>query len=156
MHEQRPEHDEPPISPPASASPRRSPLELWTSGQRAALVALVACLLVYVVVRYARTPSYVPNPQPAEPPRAADLADRIDPNTADWETLSALPQLGEKRARAIVEYRDGASARRPGEVVFRSPQDLLRVRGIGAATVEQVQPFLKFPTTATTAPSSGG
>ena len=92
---------------------------------------------------------YVSDPQPERSPRYGDLADRIDPNTADWQTLAALPGIGERRARDIVEYRERkrAQARDPGLVVFDAPGDLLYVRGIGAATVAGMKPYLLFPTT---------
>ena len=53
----------------------------------------------------------ISDPQPSEGPRAAELQSRIDPNAADWKTLAAIPNLGEKRAKAIVAYRDGIRSR---------------------------------------------
>ena len=123
----------------------------WTLNQRNALLVVLIGIVVYASIRFALNSKYVSNPQPDEPPRASELADRIDPNTADAETLAALPTLGEKRAKAIVEYRSRfTSSMQP---VFREPNDLMRIRGIGAATLDQIRPFLKFPTTQpTTAP----
>ena len=120
---------------------------LWTANQRGALIAISAVLLAVVVVLYLRNPSYVANPQPDEPPRAAELADRIDPNTADLTTLSALPLLGEKRAKAIIDYREHYHSLKPDEVVYQKPEDLMRVRGIGVNMVDQLRPFLIFPST---------
>lgn len=54
---------------------------------------------------------------------------RIDVNRADAATLALLDQIGPERARRIVEWRD-----RNGP--FRSFPDLMRVSGIGPATVE--------------------
>ena len=52
-------------------------------------------------------------------------------NTADAETLAAeLQGVGLARARAIVEYRDA-------EGPFTSAEDLLAVRGVGPAILEQ-------------------
>lgn len=127
----------------------------WTPRQRTALLVILVGILGYCSIRYALNSSYVSNPQPDEPARARELADRIDPNTADADELAALPTLGEKRAKAIVEYRErfGASATKP---VFVEPSDMLRIRGIGAATLDQIRPFLKFPSTQpTTSPASG-
>jgi DNA uptake protein ComE-like DNA-binding protein len=117
---------------------------LWTANQRVALIAITVILLVFIVVLYVRNPSYVSNPQPDEPPRAAELADRIDPNTADLTTLSALPLLGEKRAKAIIDYREHYHSLKPDEVVYQRPEDLMRVRGIGVNMVDQLRPFLIF------------
>jgi DNA uptake protein ComE-like DNA-binding protein len=120
---------------------------LWTRNQRIALLVIVTSLLVYVVIRYALAPSYVSNQQPEEPSRARELADRIDPNTADEQTLSALPLLGEKRAKLVVEYRKHYHELKPDEVVFQKPEDLMRIRGIGVNTVDQLRPYLIFPST---------
>ena len=117
----------------------------WTPAQRAALIGVALLILVYLTVRYAVNPAYVANPQPDQPSRANQLADRIDPNTADWETLAALPQLGEKRAKSIIEYRLRYQRLRPDEPAFQKSEDLLRIRGIGVATVEQLRAFLVFP-----------
>jgi DNA uptake protein ComE-like DNA-binding protein len=120
---------------------------LWTANQRVALVGISAALLVTIVVLYVRNPSFVGNPQSDEPPRAAELADRIDPNTADLTTLSALPLLGEKRAKLIIDYREHYHTLKPDELVYQKPEDLMRVRGIGVNMVDQLRPFLIFPTT---------
>jgi competence protein ComEA len=62
--------------------------------------------------------------------RAQPLADgeRVDPNRADEIQLDRLPGVGPATARAIVEAREGG-------LVFRLPEDLVAVPGIGPATV---------------------
>lgn len=117
----------------------------WTPAQRRALLALLAVLLVWLTVQYARHRSFVPDPQPADGSRAGELASRIDPNSADWQTLAAIPTLGPKRAKDIVAYRDRLRSADANGVAFRSGADLLRIRGIGAATVENLRPYLIFP-----------
>ena len=117
----------------------------WTPPQRRALLLVLTGLALLLAVRLALNPTYVSNPQPEEPPRYRDLADRIDPNTADWQTLAALPSLGEKRAKAITEYRDERLRARPGDTVFKAPRDLMAVRGIGVAMVVTLRPYLVFP-----------
>jgi competence protein ComEA len=58
------------------------------------------------------------------------LAGPVNVNTADAETLSAeLKGVGITKAIAIVEYR---KANGP----FKSAEDLAKVKGIGARTVE--------------------
>ena len=74
---------------------------VWTASQRRGLLVLLTLMCAALGVRYACTPAYVSDPQPARPSRYDQLADRIDPNTADWQSLAALPGLGEKRARAM-------------------------------------------------------
>ena len=78
----------------------------WTAPQRRVLLVLLTIMLVFLAGRYACNSRYVSDPQPDLPPRYDELADRIDPNTADWQTLAALPGIGERRARDIVGYRE--------------------------------------------------
>jgi DNA uptake protein ComE-like DNA-binding protein len=130
------------VSPP-SDTPRFG----WTDSQRRVLLVLLCVFLVFLAARYACNRMYVGDPQPETPPRYDQLADRIDPNTADWQTLAALPGIGEAKARDIVAYRERkrAEAKDPSLVVFDAPGDLLYVRGIGAALVEAMKPHLLFP-----------
>ena len=118
---------------------------IWTAGQRRALLLLLTLLLLALTLRYALNPAYVPSIQPPGGARSAELASRLDPNSADWQALSAIPSLGEKRAREIVAYRDKVHAADSSRVVFRTADDLARVRGIGKATVENLRPYLLFP-----------
>lgn len=117
----------------------------WSPAQRRVLTLLLGILLVYLSIRFALDRSPVPDPQPPEGSRAAELASRIDPNTADWQTLSAVPTLGSKRAKDIVAFRERARASDPSKAVFRTSVDLMQVRGIGPATIENLRPYLIFP-----------
>jgi DNA uptake protein ComE-like DNA-binding protein len=117
----------------------------WTKSQRRVILALLIAVLIYLGIRLLLNPIYVSNPQPATPPRASELEDRIDPNTADAQALSTLPQMGEKRAKALIDYREQFLAMHPGQPAFSQPQDLLRVKGIGVSMLEELQPFLIFP-----------
>src|SRR5437764_158160 len=119
--------------------------EPWTPPQRGVILLILAGLLIYGSIRLLLNRAYVSNPQPLTPPRAADLADKIDPNTADAPTLSVLPLIGDKRAADIVAYRERYMREHPGEVAFKSVEDLLKIRGIGMATIEQLRPYLIFP-----------
>jgi competence protein ComEA len=117
----------------------------WNYSQRRALALLLSILLVVLCIRFALDRQFVPNPQPPQGARADELATRIDPNTADWQTLAAIPGLGEKRAKSIVEYRDRMRGASPSRRVFQRASDLRRVRGIGPATVANLAPYLIFP-----------
>jgi competence ComEA-like helix-hairpin-helix protein len=57
---------------------------------------------------------------------------RIDVNRADEEVLQGLPGVGPALARRIVEARQNKP--------FRSIDDLVRVRGIGPATLSRLRP----------------
>ena len=77
----------------------------------------------------------------AGPPPAAPRempVGRIDPNRASAADLTRLPGIGPALAGRIV-------ADRGQNGVFRSPESLLRVRGIGPKTLERIRGFLSFP-----------
>jgi DNA uptake protein ComE-like DNA-binding protein len=120
----------------------------WTYSQRRVLLVLLSVLCVVLIVRYALNPVYVSDPQPPVPARYYELADKIDPNTADWQTLAALPGIGERRAKDIVAYRERVRAGDASRVVFRQRGDLLYVRGIGVAMIAGIEDHLMFPATA--------
>jgi hypothetical protein len=141
-------------SPAPVASIARAPWEPWTAKQRRVLIVLLSVLLVYLTIRLIRNPMDVSDPQPRHPPRATELADRIDPNTADWQTLAALPMIGEKRAREIIAYRERYVAQNPGEIAFTRLEDLMRIKGFGHSMIAHMEPYLTFPAPATTAPAS--
>ncbi len=127
---------------------RREPADAafaWSASQRRALIVVLAVLCVVFAARLACNPVYVSDPQPALPERFNELADRIDPNTADWQTLAALPTIGEKRAKAVVAYRERLRERQPDAVAFHGPEDLIAVKGFGRATVNALRPHLIFP-----------
>jgi DNA uptake protein ComE-like DNA-binding protein len=138
-----------------SANQQTPPLA-WTASQRRALLVLLVGLFLFLAVRYALNPVYVSDPQPTVPARFADLADRIDPNVADWQALAVLPAIGEKRAKQIVAYREDYAGRHGGRLPFRRPDDLQLVRGIGPVTADALRPYLIFPAppASTTRPSA--
>ena len=73
-------------------------------------------------------------PRPLEVPPTPR---RIDPQTADARSLESLPGVGPAIARRIV-------AARARGLTFRRPEDLLRVRGIGPATLRRMRDALDF------------
>lgn len=70
--------------------------------------------------------------------RPIGAGERIDPNQAPEAELDRLPGIGSATARAIVEARER-------EGPFARPEDLLRVRGVGPATLERMRPHLAVP-----------
>ncbi|MCC5883949.1 MAG: ComEA family DNA-binding protein [Halomonas sp.] len=68
---------------------------------------------------------------------AAQEVAPINVNTADVELLTELPGIGPSRAQAIVEDREANGN-------FESADDLTRVSGIGAATVEKFRDQIEF------------
>ncbi len=116
----------------------------WTLSQRRALLLLVSLFFLALIVRLSVNRRFVPaDPGPGE--RGRELASRLDPNSADWQALAAIPNLGEKRAKDIVTYRDRVRGGRTAVVVFKTVYDLRVIRGIGPAMVEKLRPYLIFP-----------
>ena len=65
--------------------------------------------------------------------KKADPADKLDPNTAARDKLMGIPGIGEKTADAIIGGRP-----------YKSVQDLLKVGGIGPASLKKIEPFLSI------------
>jgi hypothetical protein len=123
--------------------PRRLP-QLWTVSQRRVIILLIAILTIGLSIQLWRRPISIAYPPPTDSPRGDEIADRLDPNTADAAALAAIPNLGEKRAQDIVAYRNTFTVQHPGDTAFTRPEDLMRIKGIGAGTVANVRPFLTF------------
>jgi competence protein ComEA len=60
----------------------------------------------------------------------------IDPNTAPADSLELLPGVGRVLADRIIEHRT--------KYPFKSPLDLLSVRGIGTSTYENLRHFIRI------------
>lgn len=136
---------------------------MLTPGERRGASLIVALLLIGAAhdLWHARRPRYetpaalpVPRAQRAEPPpltRSADARTGIAPNgavdlnTADARALDALPGIGPVLAGRIVEHR-----RTHGP--FRSPEDLLAVRGIGPRLFERLRAHVVVHSTAPSEP----
>ena len=67
---------------------------------------------------------------------AAHMAEtRVDLNAADRVELCTLPGIGPATADRIIAYRTENGP-------FRSPDELLRVDGIGSATLENIREYI--------------
>ena len=55
--------------------------------------------------------------------------DKVNINTASAEEITQLTNVGEKYAERIIEYREANGP-------FKSPEDIMKVQGIGAKTFE--------------------
>lgn len=75
---------------------------------------------------------------------------QIDIEEATWVEWMQLPMIGETMARRIVADREENGP-------FGSPEALLRVPGIGPATLESLRPYLRQgPDAATDSPETTG
>ena len=64
-----------------------------------------------------------------------EFSQKIDVNRAEAWLLEALPGVGESTAQAIVIYRENNG-------VYHSIDELLKVPGIGPATVSKIAPYV--------------
>jgi competence protein ComEA len=109
------------IAPDAAVpSPRVDPL-VASSGVPAAIIA---------------PPAAAP-PSPPAPHGAATPDDPVVLNTATSEDLRRLPGIGQKRADAILALRSHLGR-------FRALEDLLKVKGLGRATLKRIRPLVRL------------
>jgi DNA uptake protein ComE-like DNA-binding protein len=120
---------------------------LWTARQRRVVLAIGLAMAAIVLWTAWQHPVVMSDPPALDAARPDELANQIDPNTADLATLAALPTLGEKRARAIVAFRENFATAHPDRLAFSSVDDLMMLKGFGIATVMTLKPMLCFPTT---------
>lgn len=64
-------------------------------------------------------------------PSVSNAADMVNLNKANLETLQTLPNIGEKRAKAIISYRKKNGS-------FKDKKDLLNVPGIGEKILSKI------------------
>ena len=68
---------------------------------------------------------------------SATIANLTNINTATVAEIEKLPGIGQKSAAAIVAYRTEKGK-------FKTPKDLLKVKGIGKKTLEKIQNLVSF------------
>lgn len=62
---------------------------------------------------------------------------KINVNTAGVSQLKELPGIGEKKAQAILDYRNEKGS-------FRKISDLVKVKGIGEKMLEKITPYVEL------------
>lgn len=62
---------------------------------------------------------------------------QLNINTADRESLMELPRIGPAMSKRIIAHREKNG-------YFKSFEDLLKVKGIGPATIQKLKPFIYF------------
>ncbi len=99
-----------------------------------------------VYVPFAGTPTpRVATPTTVPLETAASGGARININTATAEELETLPRIGPTLAQRIVDYRTEHGP-------FQTVDDLVQVKGIGAALLETLRPYVTVGEDASNAP----
>ncbi|OOF48400.1 competence protein ComEA [Rodentibacter genomosp. 1] len=62
---------------------------------------------------------------------------KININKADAETLQKLSGIGEKKAQAIIDYRNQVGK-------IKNVTELSKINGLGETTIEKISPYLTF------------
>lgn len=129
-----------PLSDPSNARDRTA------AGQRPRHLYVASALLIAVAIVLVLHRRHVPTPPVSTAAvHAQALAQGINPNTATAAELTALPGIGRVKAERIAAYRlSHRDADDPEAPVFRRPEDLQGVHGIGPKTVERLRPLLRF------------
>jgi competence protein ComEA len=88
-----------------------------------------------------QAPPQVAPPVPTSAPVSTTRATPDDPvilNTATVDDLRRLPGIGEKRATAAIALRTRLGGR------FHAIEDLLKVKGVGRATLRRLRPLVRL------------
>jgi competence protein ComEA len=96
----------------------------------------------------ASTPTTASTGSPPGPHAQASPDDPVVLNTANVDDLRRLPGVGEKRANAILALRAHLGR-------FRAIEDLLKVKGIGRATLKRLRPLVRLDPPATADAGAG-
>lgn len=116
---------------------------LWLRrGDQVFVGLLVAMLLVLLGIHWLRLSRWGSAPVELSSLQPREYYYSLDINTASWVEWAQLDGIGEKLARRIVTDRDELG-------LFRNPDDVNRVRGIGPKLMERIRPFLRGGTEAT-------
>lgn len=128
-----------------SDPPRWGRVQFWPGAIYWVCYGLLGVIVVYVVVLGWLRPVFLAEPIQVVAGPGLQVDSRLNPNVASPAELGRLPRIGPALAGRIVAYRQERLTTMPaGQAVFRRPEDLQAVKGIGPKTVEQLRPYLKF------------
>jgi competence protein ComEA len=108
----------------------------WVPVNDQLALALTAGAEDQAIAKASATVTSAKEPTPAVAVKSADSA-FINLNEASLSELMTLKGIGEVKAKAIIAYRDQAGG-------FQSIDDLLKVKGIGQKTLENIRDRLKI------------
>jgi len=132
----RDNHEPAAVSRPASPLlPADDVVLQWTSRDRWFLAVLALVIVALLAVQFARLAGWGLKPLEIVRPQDRIYEFRLDVNRASWVEWMQLEGIGETTARTIVADREANGP-------FKSVDDVLRVKGIGPATLEKMRPWL--------------
>lgn len=108
-----------------------------TSAATHEMAAVPVSVSSAVIASPPQLPIQTPSPSAARPSGRATVEDPVYVNHANVEELRRLPGVGAKRAEAIVQLRQKMGR-------FQRVEDLLRVKGIGRATLRKWRPLVRL------------
>ena len=99
------------------------------------LIAVVFIVVAFTPLENERVFANGVRQQAAAVTEAAQREQPVNINTAGKAELMRLPEIGEVRAESILAYREAHGA-------FQSPEDILKVNGIGEKTYEAIKDLI--------------
>ena len=110
----------------------------FQTGERKIIIFIVMILALGTGLNYIK--KQIPQAERflaiTEAPQKLLAVPKIDINNADEQTLCSLPGIGPAISRRIIEYRNKNGS-------FKSPQDIINVKGIGKKKLAKMLPYLK-------------
>lgn len=110
-------------------------------------ISIIAFLSIFVCLTVSPVGAKDPLESAQDKPGMAEATDtakatmkdasieKININTADLSALSKIKGIGPETAQNIITYRQEVGS-------FETVEDLMKVRGIGEQTFEEIKPFL--------------
>lgn len=100
---------------------------------KGSIVRRLAVLLSLLILPLSYQPLYAADKTVSAASTAG--VEKINVNKADVQTLSMIKGIGTTKAQAIIDYRTSMGK-------FKSLDELIKVKGIGQATLQKIAPYL--------------
>ncbi len=98
------------------------------------ILICIAVILLWIISGYNRSISS----------DNGQLANRINPNTANWSQLALLPGIGPQTSQKIIAYRQSRKRADSNGIAFECINDLQKVKSIGPKTAMKCKEYLIF------------
>jgi len=122
--------------PPSPPAPKSQPYWLLRQAEQVTVAILIGAGLFSLIGWWAYHGGARGRTVEIEQAQPQSARFQVDINEADWPELATLPGVGQRLAERIVQWRDQNGP-------FADIDDLRRVRGIGARTLETLRPYLR-------------